>query len=78
MKTLVQFLVRDNGNVEPLKGKNDIKIIDERKGLNSQIIDAFDAIDKHEEKNTIVGFNIVEVDSFLNKEIITHQNIFDF
>lgn len=79
MKTFIQFLKRnENGQVEPIKGKNDIKLIDERKSLNSHIIEAFELIDKHEQTDVIVGFNIVEVDSFQNKETIINQNIFDF
>ncbi len=79
MKTFVQFLVRDEkNNAVPLKGKNEIKMLDERKNLNSHIVESFELIDKHEEKNNIVGFNIVEVDSFQNRETIINQNIFDY
>ena len=79
MKTFVQFLVRDEkNNAVPLKGKNEIKMLDERKNLNSHIVESFELIDKHEEKNDIVGFNIVEVDSFQNRETIINQNIFDY
>jgi hypothetical protein len=77
MKTFIQFLIRNNVNVEPLKGGNEIQLVDERKNLNSHIIEAFEVINKHDQKDKIVGFNIVEVDSFRNKENITHQNIFD-
>jgi hypothetical protein len=41
-------------------------------------VDSFDQIEKHEQKDTIVGFNVVEVDSYQNKEEIKYQNIFDF
>ncbi len=79
MKTIVQFLVKDENNKPtPIKGKNDIQLIDERKSLNSQIVDAFDLIEKHDQKDVIIGFNIVEVDSFQNKETIINQNIFDY
>lgn len=78
MKVQVQFLTKTENNVKPLTGKNDIQLLDERKSLNSLIIDAFDLIEKHEQKEVIIGFNIVEVHSFQNREIIVHQNIFDF
>ncbi len=79
MKTFVQFLVRDEkNNAVPLKGKNEIQMLDERKSLNSHIVESFELIDKHEQKNLIIGFNVVEVDSFQNRETIKNQNIFDF
>lgn len=78
MRTFVQFLVRNQNNVEPLKGKNEIKMLDESEPLKNQIRDSFKHIDKHEQKEEIIGFNIVEVDSYQNSEVITHQNIFDF
>lgn len=79
MKTFVQFLVRNENNVAvPLKGKNEIQILDERKSLNSHIVESFEYIDKHEQKDLIIGFNVVEVDSFQNRETIINQNIFDY
>ena len=79
MKTFVQFLVRNENNVAvPLKGKNEIQILDERKSLNSHIVESFEHIDKHEQKDLIIGFNVVEVDSFQNRETIINQNIFDY
>lgn len=76
MKTYVQFLTK-NENKE-LKPLDNIHLLDERKSLNAHIVTAFDVIDKHEAKNDIVGFNIVEFDSFRNKETIVNQNIFDY
>lgn len=78
MKTLVQYLTRTANEVKPLTGKNDVHILDERKSLNSHIVEAFELIEKHEQKEVIIGFNIVEVHSFQNKEIVMHQNIFDY
>ena len=78
MKIQVQFLTKSENEVKPLSGKNEIQLLDERKSLNSHIIDAFDLIEKHEQKEVIIGFNIVEVHSFQNREIIVHQNIFDY
>lgn len=81
MKTFVQFLVRDEkNNAVPLKSKNEIQLLDERKTLNSQIVDSFDHIEKHEQMAEIVGFNIVEIETCQGnqKETIVHQNIFDF
>jgi hypothetical protein len=77
MKTFVQFLIRnENGAVEPIKGKNDIKIIDERKNRTAQVNEAFTLCEKHEQTAEIVGFNIVEVDAFRNKENIEINHIF--
>jgi hypothetical protein len=77
MKTFVQFLIRnENGAVEPIKGKNDIKIIDERKNRTAQVNEAFLLCEKHEQTTEIVGFNIVEVDAFRNTENVEFQNIF--
>lgn len=77
MKTFVQFLIRnENGAVEPIKGKNDIKIIDERKNRTAQVNEAFTLCEKHEQTAEIVGFNIVEVDAFRNKENIEFNYIF--
>lgn len=77
MKTFVQFLIRnENGAVEPIKGKNDIKIIDERKNRTAQVNEAFTLCEKHEQTAEIIGFNIVEVDAFRNTENIEFQNIF--
>jgi hypothetical protein len=78
MKVQVQFLTKSENQVKPLSGKNEIQLLDERKSLNSHIKDAFDLIEKHEQKEVIIGFNIVEVHSFQNREIIVHQNIFDY
>ena len=81
MKTFVQFLIRnENGAVEPIKGKNDIKIIDHRKPLNAQVIEGLELCDKHEQTAEIVGFNVVEVETCQGnqKETIAHQNIFSF
>lgn len=78
MKTFVQFLTRQNNTIVSLGGSNDKHILDERKSLNSLIVDSFDQIEKHSLKNDIVGFNIIEVDSFQNKETIINQNIFDY
>jgi hypothetical protein len=79
MKTIVQFLsVGKNNPINPTKITNDTYILDESKSLNSQIVNSFELIEKHPQKNEIIGFNIVEVHSFQNREIIVHQNIFDF
>ena len=78
MKTLVQYLTKTENKVNPLTGKNDVHILDERKSLNSHIVEAFELIEKHEQKEVIIGFNIVEIHSFQNKEIVIHQNIFDY
>lgn len=78
MKTIVQFLAKGKLTPNPIKLNEDVHILDERKPLNSQIIESFELIEKHEQKDKIIGFNIVEVHSFQNKEIIIHQNIFDF
>lgn len=78
MKTFVQFLTRGKNSPTPVILNNDIHILDERKSLNSHVVESFELIDKHEQKELIIGFNIVEVHAFQNKEIITHQNIFDF
>ncbi len=81
MRTFVQFLKRnENGAVELLAGKEPIKVIYERKPLNAQMIEGLALCDKHEQTNEIIGFNIVEINSFLGNptEKITHQNIFDF
>ena len=75
MKTYVQFLVKENNE---LKSLDNIHLLDDRKNLNSHIVTAFEVIEKRKEKNDIIGFNIVEVDSFRNKETIINQNIFDF
>ena len=78
MKTIVQFLAKGKTTPTPVKLNNNIHILDERKSLNSHIVESFELIEKHEQKDEIIGFNIVEVHSFQNKEIIIHQNIFDF
>lgn len=79
MKTFVQFLKRnENGAVEPIAGKEPIKIIDDRKQLKEQIVEGLELCDKHEQTDEIVGFNIVEVETCQGnqKETIAHQNIF--
>jgi hypothetical protein len=78
MKTIVQFLIKGKLTPNPIQSNGDIHILDERKSLNSQIVDSFELIEKHPKKDEIFGFNIVEVHSFQNKEVIVHQNIFDF
>ena len=78
MKTIVQFLTKGKLTPDPITLNGDIHILDENKSLNCHIVKSFDLIDKHKQKNDIIGFNIVEVHAFQNKEVIVHQNIFDF
>lgn len=79
MRAFVQFLTRNQiEQIVPLGGKEPIKIIDDRKPLKEQIVEGLELCEKHPQTDDIVGFNIVEVDSFQNKENIAYQNIYAY
>lgn len=79
MKVLAQFLTRNEiGQIVTLKGDRNIKILDERKELAELIKDGLKECDKHEQTDEIVGFNIVEVDTFQDRSEIKNQTIFAF
>ena len=79
MKVLAQFLTRNEiGQIVVLKGDRSIKILDERKPLTELIKDGLKESEKHEQTDDIVGFNIIEADTFQNRSEIKNQTIFAY
>ena len=77
MKVLAQFLTRnENGQIVVLKGDKNIKILDERKPLADLIKEGLKECEKHDQTDDIVGFNIIEADTFQNRSEIKNQTIF--
>lgn len=79
MKVLAQFLTRNEiGQIVVLKGDKNIKILDERKPLADLIKEGLKESEKHEQTDDIVGFNIIEADTFQNRSEIKNQTIFAY